>query len=559
MKNGKKRIWIYTWTAMFFFMVSILNVPHISAAEGPFDASVPDFSAKRLILQTTQEVLDDSAIRIEGGYGGFYVLEYGTETDTEKAYETFCKMDSTKAVQPDGKVKLAEAENTTGSGQFLAEFSNSSSYCWCSITQKEHTFESWGAQDIGIDEVYEFLQQTFAELPQVEVAVLDTGIDSDLAVFEGRILPGGKNYCARNKAPEDDNGHGTSVSGIIADQTLSNVKILPLKVMDKKGEGYDSQIVLAMLYALECDVDIINMSIGGDGEKEIYANVLEMAKQQGVPVIAAAGNESRDVETCTPANMESTIAVSSVGESGRLSGFSNYGSTIDFTAPGESVQVITLGGGTKSRNGTSFAVPHVTAAFALMKSLNAGWDGGEIYRILKEHVQDLGAAGWDEQFGYGKINLKGFRSLFANAGTIGYTAEPGTYGNAVSLAFETNKIGMDIYYTVDGSQPSPENGIFYTEPVRISGPVSVHAAGYMDGVRVTQVFEGYYDISSGVYKPGDVDEDGTVTSVDAYYILQMLVGRMQFTEFQMQLADANKDGAVNSIDALWILQKEVGR
>lgn len=559
MMNGKKRIWIYTWTAMFFFAVSFLNIPHSFAAEGSFDLSALDFSAKRLILQTAQPVTDDSAIQIEGGYGGFYVLEYETEEDAKKAYEIFCKMDGTKAVQPDAKVRLAEAENAAGSEKFLADFSNSALYSWCSVTRKEHTFLSWGAQDTGIDELYHYLQDSFTELPQVEVAVLDTGIDSDLAIFEGRILPGGKNFCFRKRTPEDDNGHGTSVSGIIADQTLSNVKILPLKVMDKKGEGYDSNIVMAMLYALECDVDIINMSIGGDGEKEIYANVLEMARQQGVAVIAAAGNESGDVEACTPANMESTIAVSSINKSGRFSGFSNYGSTIDFTAPGEAVHVITMGGGSKYINGTSFAAPHVTAAFALMKSLNGSWDGEDIYQILKENAADLGASGWDKQFGYGKINLKGLQRLFENMATIGYNAEPGTYGNEVSLAFETNKKDMDIYYTTNSSQPSLENGILYTEPVRIDEPMIVHAAGYVNGVCVTQVFEGYYDITSDAYKPGDVDKDGAATSVDAYYILQMLVGRMQFTEFQMQLADANKDGEVNSIDALWILQKEIGR
>lgn len=456
MMSYKKRILICAWLAMFFVVASFPNVQYASAAESIFDLSASDFSTKRLILQTTQKITDDSAIQIEGGYGGFYVLEYATEEDTKKAYETFYKMDSTKAVQPDGKAQLMETENDSGKEQLPA-----------------HTFMSWGAQKTGIDEVYYFLQNSFTELPQVKVAVLDTGIDMDLAIFEGRILSGGKNYCSKKKTLEDDNGHGTAVSGIIVDQTLSNVKILPLKVMDKNGEGYDSQIVLAMLYALECDVDIINMSIGGDGEKEIYENVLEMARQQGVPVIAAAGNESGDVQACTPANIETTVAVSSINKSGMLSGFSNYGSTIDFTAPGESIHVVTIGGGSKYVNGTSFATPHVTVAFALMKSWNNSWDGEDIYQILKEHARDLGPVGWDEKFGYGMINLKGLEKLAC--------------------------------------------------------------------------------------EPGDVDEDGIVTSVDAYYILQMLVGRMELTEFQMWLADANKDGAVNSIDALWILQKEVGK
>lgn len=455
MKKNRKKIWILIWSVMFFTVAAFLNVCPASAADKAFDSAVLDFSTKRLLLHTTQELTDDSAIEIEGGYSGFYVLEYETEKDAKKAYEAYCKMDATKAVQPDAKAELLETDET------------------------EHTFLSWGAQETGIDEVYYFLQDSFTELPQVRVAVLDTGIDTDLAIFEDRILPGGKNYCSKKKTPEDDNGHGTSVASIIVNQTPPNVKILSLKVMDSKGEGFDSDIVMAMLYALEHDVDMINMSIGGDGEKEIYKNVLAIAKRRGVAVIAAAGNESQNVEACTPANIESTVAVSAVNKSKKLCRFSNYGSTIDFAAPGEGIQVITMGGNSKYINGTSFATPHVTAAFALMKSLNKDWTDEDIYKILKEHVTDLGAEGWDKQFGYGEINLKGFSAEFEYMATI--------------------------------------------------------------------------------YPPGDVDKDGFVTSVDAYYILQMLVGRMEFTALQMRLSDANQDGAANSIDVLWILQKEVGR
>ena len=111
-----------------------------------------------------------------------------------------------------------------------------------------------------------------ANLPQLVVAVLDTGLDSDHSWFLNRIADGGANYSPSTSKTayewEDVNGHGTHVSGIITDLTLNNVKILPIKVLGDNGYGYQSSIVLGINYVIDLKQDgmnicAMNMSLGG--------------------------------------------------------------------------------------------------------------------------------------------------------------------------------------------------------------------------------------------------------------------------------------------------------
>lgn len=375
---------------LLWMMSLLLFLYSLGAAAVRTDAEtfrIEDFRTARLLVEATNTVEDTDALEVQCICEKYYVLIYADAQSAWKAYKRLKQEENVLHIQPDERISLDVSE---ASGEEAEE-------------------SAWVSEKLGMDVFRRSVQTEEARLPLVKVAVLDTGIDMDLDNLEGRILTGGKNYVSSNPEalPEDDHGHGTMVSNIIADNTFGNVQLLPLKVMDKDGEGYDSHIVAAIAYAIEYGVDIVNMSIGGNGRKEIYQDLIDRAEQMGIAVIVAAGNERRNVSGCTPANVTSAITISSIDRDDRFSTFSNYGTQIDFCAPGENLVVRGIGDRNYKVSGTSFAAPYATASFALVKSVSYDRTSAEIYELLKTYAVDLGTSGWDREFGYGRINLAG--------------------------------------------------------------------------------------------------------------------------------------------------------
>lgn len=450
-RRMKKKRYL-SWLMSVVICLSVLSSPVIRTdAQSP---STPEFDTGRLIVEAEHEIEDRDALEISCIYGDYYVLQYEDAGAAKEAYERLRQEKDILNVSPDEKITLDET----------------------TVCMADDEDTPWAASQMGFDVFWDYMED-YGQLSAVKVAVLDTGIDTDLEIFEGRILSGGQNYCSSNpdRLPEDDHGHGTMVSDIIVENTSDNVQILPMKVMDKNGEGYDSHIVAAIAYAMDYGVDIINMSIGGNAEKDIYEDLIDSAEELGIAVIVAAGNESRDVSECTPANVNSSITISSVDEDGNFSKFSNYGNQIDFCAPGQNIVVRGIGGQKYNVSGTSFSAPYATAAFALVKSVRYGMNGMQIYSLIQNYATDLGTAGWDSRFGYGRINLARI------------------------------------------AQTTSQSEIIY----------------------------------------GDVDGDFDVSVLDAYLILQYVVGRQELDNSQMSVADIDRDGDVTVLDVLEIIKLTV--
>ncbi len=475
MKKDSIIVW---FMCMVLVITGLFSAPVLTSAQEPPDTwELSDFQSARLIIESTAPIMDEHAVEITNIYDDYYIIQYEDALTAQTAYKTFSEKNTILSIQPDCVVSL-ESEEIILTDASLEESiedvqTQSDVQSWVQETEEM----AWSSKLIGMDVFHEFILDNYTELPVVEVAVLDTGVDTDLDSLEGRILDGGKNYCSSSpgKPPEDDHGHGTLVSNIIVENTFANVMIMPIKVMNKEGEGYDSHIVRGFAYAMECGVDIINLSIGGDGEKAIYESIINKAQQMGIAVIVAAGNESQDVGNSTPANIDSSITISSINRDNTFSSFSNYGNQIDFCAPGDSITAIGIDGLKYSISGTSFATPYATAAFAMIKSVDYQKTGTQIYNLVKAYAVDLGADGWDSQFGFGRINL------------------------------------ADIV--------------------------------------------GIYRESKAVQ--GDVNQDDMVNVIDAYMILQYIVGKQEFNQFQTGIADVDGDGDITVLDVLEILQKEV--
>ena len=235
----------------------------------------------------------------------------------------------------------------------------------------------------------------------VKVAVVDTGIDfnhPDLAPN----YKGGYNAVAPAEQPLDDQGHGTHVSGTIAAVkdlkgvvgVAPKVDLYGVKVLDKNGSGQYSWIVAGIEWAILNKMDVINMSLGGGSGTEAMKQVMIKARQAGVTVVCAAGNDSGPVNY--PAKYPEAIAVSASDSADKIASFSSRGAELALIAPGVNVYSTKKGGGYTSMSGTSMACPHAAGLAAL--AVGAGAKGPEAVRAaLRAAAEPLPGLGPNEQ------------------------------------------------------------------------------------------------------------------------------------------------------------------
>jgi subtilisin family serine protease len=215
--------------------------------------------------------------------------------------------------------------------------------------------------------------------------VIDSGVDQDhpdLNVDTARsisFLTGSPS----NQSPDDQNGHGTHVAGTIGayDNTIGSVGVAPgnlvvaVRVLDKRGSGSNSGVIAGVDYvaANGSSGDVANMSLGG-GVSTALDNAVISAASTGVKFVLAAGNESDDANNHSPAraNGPNIYTISAMDVNDNWAYFSNYGSPVDYCAPGVAVFSTWKGGGYNTISGTSMAAPH--AAGVLLFG-NASTDG----------------------------------------------------------------------------------------------------------------------------------------------------------------------------------------
>ena len=211
----------------------------------------------------------------------------------------------------------------------------------------------------------------------VKVCIVDTGMDythPDLAPH----YKGGYNEVTNTNDPMDDHGHGTHVSGTIGAVrdgkgvagVAPEADLYAVKVLDKNGSGQYSWIVAGIEWAVLNHMDVINMSLGGKSGTDALAQVMKKAKEAGVTVVCAAGNDSGPVNY--PAKYPEAIAVSASDSSDKIASFSSRGPEIHVIAPGVNITSCKKGGGFTTMSGTSMASPHVAGLAAL--AVGAGAD-----------------------------------------------------------------------------------------------------------------------------------------------------------------------------------------
>jgi len=289
----------------------------------------------------------------------------------------------------------------------------------------------------------------------IKVAIIDSGIDLDHPDLH---VAGGYNAINSKKSWNDDYRHGTHVAGIVAALdneigvigTASKVELYAVKVLNRRGIGFASDIIDGLQWCIDNGIQVANMSIGSSGSSQSYHDAIKGAYNAGITIVAAAGNNGEDDGSIVwPARWPETIAVSATcsntkspdtcktgkaiimdsnGEDG-LAYFSSYASSTDnpgddssvvsinlLSGPGEDINSTWNDGYYHEGSGTSMATPHVTGAVALVLKAKGctsqdrlvdGCMPDDIINLLQTNgVEDLGPAGTDRYFGYGLIDVE---------------------------------------------------------------------------------------------------------------------------------------------------------
>lgn len=258
----------------------------------------------------------------------------------------------------------------------------------------------------------------------IKVCIIDTGIDYNHEDLKDNYK-GGYNFINNTNDPKDDHGHGTHVAGTVAalDNDIGVIGVAPeayiysLKVLDSNGSGSYSNIISAIDWAINNNMQVISMSLGGSGFSQALKDICDKADNSGIVVVAAAGNNDGDGSQDTvsyPAKFDSVIAVAATDSNDARASFSSCGPEVELAAPGVNIPSTVPKGtcklcdpsGYKLLSGTSMATPHVSGTVALVLKAHPEMTNANVRKTLQDTTVDIGQQGRDIFFGYGRIDAK---------------------------------------------------------------------------------------------------------------------------------------------------------
>lgn len=256
----------------------------------------------------------------------------------------------------------------------------------------------------------------------------------------------GGDYLNWDNDPYDDQGHGTFIAGIAAAETNNftgiagtapNIKLLNLRAFDPGGYGEEDDVAAAILYAIKMKAKVINMSFGDNSFSLILRYVIQYAYSQNIVLVASAGNSGSNLPHY-PSGYSEVICVGNSTQDDFVASSSNWGSTIDLVAPGTGILTTSRNFGYASINGTSASAPFVSAAAALILSLQ-NFTNEEVKQIIKTTTDDIGETGWDLRSGAGRLNIE--RALRVLAPSVVKFHNP-------TMDFATSENNIEIVATV---------------------------------------------------------------------------------------------------------------
>ncbi|MBN1857371.1 MAG: S8 family serine peptidase [Dehalococcoidia bacterium] len=380
----------------------------------------------------------------------------------------------------------------------------------------------WNLDQVNAENAWDYRRGASSD---VIVAVLDTGVAyegygpyAQAPDLSGTAFVEGYDFVNGDSHPNDDDGHGTHVTGTIA-QTTNNalgvaglafgVSIMPVKILDASGSGTVAHEADGIYYAVNHGAHIINLSVGGEGSSQTEADALAYAFSHGVTVVCAAGNDylTGNDPQYPAAYDDYCIAVGATRYDESRAPYSSTGSYVDIVAPGgdlsmdqnfdgnpDGVLQQTLDGSYADFDyswwqGTSMACPHVSGAAALILSENRNWGPEDVRNTLESTAKDLGSAGLDAEYGNGLLDVA---AVMDDVGGAPWLDESPKEGSVVPAGSDEVTVTVDTTGLADGDYYATIK-IGSDDPVMdmVSVPVNLH-------VRTTSLPKLSTDAPSGV-------------------------------------------------------------
>lgn len=256
----------------------------------------------------------------------------------------------------------------------------------------------WGITAFNLPKAWQYTQGE-----GIKIAVIDTGADLDHPDLKDNLL-NGINLVNKGNTPEDDNGHGTHVTGILIAShndigmvgVCPKAKVIPIKALDAKGNGRLIAVAEGIRWAADQGVDFITMSLGSPQKVQNVRKAIQYAASKGAITFCAAGNAGRTKEIFYPANYEEAIAIGAIDENFSRTDFSCTGMNLDFMAPGKDIFSTFPNDWYATLSGTSMACPFAVGVAALLKSYaksgknNIKLDDINDYReLFRKYATDL--------------------------------------------------------------------------------------------------------------------------------------------------------------------------
>lgn len=377
--------------------------------------------------------------------------------------------------------------------------------------------------------------------PDIIVAVLDSGVayedyDQYVAINKRRgywinylqapdlaqtNFVAGYDFINDDSHANDDEGHGTHVTGTIAQSSNNylgtagiafNTSIMPVKVLDSNGSGSYSAIADGIYFATDNGAKVINMSLGGGSPSITLENALAYAYNNDVTIVCASGNDGYTNSISYPAAYDAyCIAVGASRYDEAISYYSNQGASLDITAPGGDINIDQNGDGYGDGvlqqtfgsdptdfgyyfyQGTSMATPHVAAVAALLLAQDDTRSADDIRQILQTTAKDRGASGWDAGYGWGILDA---------AAALNYAAVPNSIPIAnISAPTTANEESAVLF---DGSSSYDNDG----DPL-------TYRWDFGDGTNGSGITTSHSYVAGGDYTVSLIVNDGKIDSAAA--------------------------------------------
>lgn len=278
----------------------------------------------------------------------------------------------------------------------------------------------WGMQIIQADYAWDICKGSTS----IVVAIVDTGIEYTHNDLYAHYVSWGYDWVNGDNDPMDDHGHGTHCAGIAAALMdngigvvgVGQVSIMAEKVLASDGTGTAEWVANGIVHAADAGADVISLSLGAYYDYTIIKEACSYAWNEGSLIVAAAGNDNTN-DPHYPSAYDTVISVAATNRDDKKASYSNYGSTIELSAPGgdrgnyrKTYILSTYTGNSYAyAYGTSMACPHVSGLAALVWSYESSLSNEQLRLHLRNTADDLGDAGWDQYYGYGRINV--YRAL----------------------------------------------------------------------------------------------------------------------------------------------------